>query len=228
VWGFVPPGEGYGIRWEKGKDELKSYEFGARSFKHYFCGTCGTSVPVGDGNPENQQPFNVRTLRDEDIDFWSLPKTAYGGKDRDPPYVPPSTPPHDLHPSDGQVLHTGGCHCKAVEFVLASPPLEEDEVAECNCSICQGNGCLWIYPNWSDIAFSPTSASNLTRYTFGKGENAHYFCQVCGVNVYERRGDAEDFGLNVRLLNEVNAERLGGMKIRRTYDASAEPKYKCP
>jgi hypothetical protein len=44
VWGFTPPG--YKIEFEKGKDGLTSYEFGARTFKHYvrwttFCKSRG-------------------------------------------------------------------------------------------------------------------------------------------------------------------------------------------
>jgi hypothetical protein len=45
------------------------------------------------------------------------------------------------------------------------------------------------------------------------------------VNVYERRGEAEDIGLNVRLLNDVE---MGRLKITKGDAKSAEPRYKCP
>ena len=39
-------------------------------------------------------------------------------------------------------MHTGSCHCGAVQLVLPSTP----EVAtQCNCSLCRRIGGPWVY-----------------------------------------------------------------------------------
>lgn len=53
-----------------------------------------------------------------------------------------ASPEHDgpLPPAiDGSKLYTGSCHCGAVTLAFMSEPLDEtneNETAECNCSIC--------------------------------------------------------------------------------------------
>ncbi|KAL4889907.1 hypothetical protein BDV59DRAFT_102523 [Aspergillus ambiguus] len=50
--------------------------------------------------------------------------------------------------------YTGTCHCAQVKFSFSLPtPIEEQEVHECNCSICQINGYLLVYPKVTDIHF---------------------------------------------------------------------------
>ncbi len=87
------------------------------------------------------------------------------------------------------------------------------------------NGCLWIYPNFSRTTFSPSSANALTEYTFGPGDNIHYFCRTCGVNVYERSGGRERYGLNVRLINGVD---VGKLKVKQEDGRKDLPEYVLP
>jgi len=39
-------------------------------------------------------------------------------------------------------MHTGSCHCGAVQLEIPSAP---DHLTNCNCSICWRYGALWAY-----------------------------------------------------------------------------------
>jgi hypothetical protein len=92
------------------------------------------------------------------------------------------------------------------------------------------NGVLWIYPSLDCVTFSPAPLGMpaLKPYFFGKKENAHYFCTTCGVNVYERRGGAIDIGLNLRLVEGVDMEKV---KVKKEDDLANDTEataYKLP
>jgi hypothetical protein len=84
---------------------------------------------------------------------------------------------------------------------------------------------LWIYPDFSRTTFSPSSAEALSKYTFGTGLNVHYFCKTCGVNVYERQDGRERYGLNVRLINGVDLDKLN---VKREDGTQYLPVYVLP
>ena len=67
----------------------------------------------------------------------------YSGKDREPAYVPPSTPlEHNLAVPEGKKLYEGSCHCQTVRFAVVHDPLEKSEANDCNCTLCGGVSCL--------------------------------------------------------------------------------------
>jgi hypothetical protein len=48
--------------------------------------------------------------------------------------------------------HTGNCHYGLTRFnVTLTPPLSEQAVSSCNCSICVRNGYLLVYSLDKDI-----------------------------------------------------------------------------
>lgn len=50
--------------------------------------------------------------------------------------------------------HDGNCHCGAVRFtVTLTPPLLEQNVSSCDCSICTRNGYLLVYPLDKDVTW---------------------------------------------------------------------------
>jgi hypothetical protein len=52
------------------------------------------------------------------------------------------------------MTYKASCHCGAVKFSFTlETPLEESEVAKCNCSMCSRNGYLLVYPKGSDVVF---------------------------------------------------------------------------
>jgi hypothetical protein len=89
---------------------------------------------------------------------------------------------------------------------------------------------LWIYPELKDVAFSPAplGAPALKRYLFGKKENGHWFCTTCGVNVYERREVRSTFGLNLRLVEGIDWEKVNIQKLDDLADDTDERAYKLP
>ncbi|GKZ35320.1 hypothetical protein AbraIFM66950_005915 [Aspergillus brasiliensis] len=78
-------------------------------------------------------------------------------------------------------IYTGSCHCTAVRLSVQSRPLPEIEVKEDNCSICQRNANICIYPHRSQVTLH--GQESLTEYRFGRGFTGHQFCKICGVPV---------------------------------------------
>ena len=85
------------------------------------------------------------------------------------------------------ITMTGGCHCGAVRFKVSHPSLEPQTtcqvpVSKCNCSICERNGYLSIYPERKDIEWL-NGWEEMKNYRFGKEDRDHKFCSVCGSSV---------------------------------------------
>ncbi|OKL64209.1 hypothetical protein UA08_00513 [Talaromyces atroroseus] len=79
-------------------------------------------------------------------------------------------------------VYTGGCYCGAVTLMVKTKPLPEIEVKEDNCSICQRNANVCIYPDQSEVSI--VGDDNMTEYRFARKFTGHRFCKVCGVQVY--------------------------------------------
>ena len=48
-------------------------------------------------------------------------------------------------PAPGSETYPAGCHCGYIKFdVTLSPPLAEQKILECNCSICRRMGYLLV------------------------------------------------------------------------------------
>ncbi|PYH87038.1 hypothetical protein BO82DRAFT_360164 [Aspergillus uvarum CBS 121591] len=98
----------------------------------------------------------------------------------------PQTPSvTESQPTTDQDLKTyrGGCHCGAIQITVTSPPLRHVQVKEDNCSICQRNANVCIYPSKSAVAIQDPR-NQLREYRFGRQFTGHRFCGVCGVQLY--------------------------------------------
>ncbi|MGE0545889.1 MAG: GFA family protein [Kofleriaceae bacterium] len=108
------------------------------------------------------------------------------------------------------IVHTGGCHCGAVQFriELAS---DEREVLECNCSVCAKKGILHLIV--PEARFALVSGGDaLVTYSFGTHVAKHMFCRTCGIHPFYRpRSHPDAWDVNVRCLDDVP---LGHWRIR--------------
>ncbi|KAH7408389.1 Mss4-like protein [Phaeosphaeria sp. MPI-PUGE-AT-0046c] len=111
--------------------------------------------------------------------------------------------------------YNASCHCGAFKYTVeASPPLDDPaaEVTICNCSICDRNGYMHIYPPDSRVEFTKGDISKFTSYTFGSHKVAHYFCGTCGSSCMARSVDPSFFAgitcINVRMLEGVDLKAL--------------------
>ncbi|KAJ5671216.1 hypothetical protein N7507_000343 [Penicillium longicatenatum] len=105
----------------------------------------------------------------------------------DGPYdsAPVSAPFHGELPKvsgDNLKLYTGGCYCGAVTLAVKLKPLSEVEIKEDNCSICQRNANICMYPHRDSVSIH--GSENTSEYLFQRKFNGHCFCQVCGVQLY--------------------------------------------
>lgn len=105
------------------------------------------------------------------------------------------------------------CHCGTVQYtVTLSPPLEQQKIVECNCSICTRNGYLLVYPQREHVNIT-NGQDALKTYTFGPKMNLHQFCGTCGSAVFfdpqlPKRGEEIDImGINVNFVIERRVMR---------------------
>jgi hypothetical protein len=104
------------------------------------------------------------------------------------------------------MVHTGRCHCGAVEIRVNAP--SEIDAYECNCSMCERTGFLHlIVPK---AALEVVKGEDvLTEYTFNTKVAKHYFCKVCGCRpFYVPRSNPDGYSVNVRCLDKATIERL--------------------
>ncbi|XP_014668889.1 PREDICTED: centromere protein V-like [Priapulus caudatus] len=94
---------------------------------------------------------------------------------------------------DGDVLHTGGCHCGAVRFEVWAPPTLR--AIRCNCSVCTKK------QNWHFVVAARkfrllAGEASLHEYRFGTRAARHTFCGVCGVqSFYTPRSNPDGRGI---------------------------------
>ena len=101
----------------------------------------------------------------------------------------------------------GGCHCGAVRFEAALPPVIEAQ--SCNCSICASTGFIHVIVPESRFRLLQ-GAEALTDYRFNTGTAHHLFCRVCGVkSFYRPRSNPDGWSVNARCLDEAQ-----GLDIR--------------
>lgn len=82
--------------------------------------------------------------------------------------------------------HKANCHCGAIRLSFKiSPPLESYPVVSCNCSICQRNGHMFVYPERANVTLeSGSEDATIGSYSFATGVVAHKFCKNCGSSVF--------------------------------------------
>ncbi|KAI5459314.1 glutathione-dependent formaldehyde-activating enzyme [Mariannaea sp. PMI_226] len=250
LWLF--PGGLDSIKIVKGSvDELTNYTFGKGNLHHKFCPHCGIGVlAVFPNGPPNQNVgLNARTI--QGLDTWSLPSNTYDGAALGEKHVPPqysgSIPSEQVE--DGKIC-TGSCHCGSVQVALSSKQIDgtfTERIGECNCSICQRNGYIWIWPRREHVVIHG-DAENIGRYFF-KGSDllAKIFCKKCGVQLTNEPAllsEAEIAALSedgrnlygfVRPLHPVNLRVLDGLdlgaikdKVEKIPGANNPPKYQEP
>ncbi len=97
----------------------------------------------------------------------------------------------------------GGCHCGAVRFEAALPPVIEAQ--DCNCSVCSKAGFIHVIVPESRFRLL-AGEDRLTRYRFNTGTATHLFCQVCGVkSFYRPRSNPDGWSVNARCLDDAAA-----------------------
>jgi len=61
----------------------------------------------------------------------------------------------DVVPQKSQT-YPAGCHCGYIKFdVTLRPPLDEQKVMECNCSMCRRGGYLLVCKTAASLSLSP-------------------------------------------------------------------------
>ena len=88
----------------------------------------------------------------------------------------------------------GGCHCGAVRFEVDVDP-EQDEILDCNCSICAMKGFLHLIV--PPERFRIVEGNDLLT-TFESSEHGRrQFCKTCGTQLFcwheKSDGSAPDF-----------------------------------
>ena len=106
-------------------------------------------------------------------------------------------------------LH-GGCHCRAVRYVVTVPRVFT--ALDCNCSICRMSGFLHLIVPARRFVLTQGSEV-LATYTFNSGVAQHRFCRACGVkSFYIPRSNPDGIDVNVRCLD-----------AGQRYDMTVEP-----
>ncbi|KAL4949822.1 Mss4-like protein [Aspergillus filifer] len=105
--------------------------------------------------------------------------------------------------------YQGSCHCGTVRFTFTLPvPIEEQEVVNCNCSICTKNGYLMVYPKESGTTFHHADDA-VAEYRHALKKFPHFFCTTCGTSVYAKATDGSDFmAVNARTIEGVDLAKL--------------------
>ncbi|KAH8667809.1 glutathione-dependent formaldehyde-activating enzyme [Ilyonectria robusta] len=181
LWLFPPTRDGFKI--VKGaEDDLTTYKFAGENLHHKFCPTCGTGVMATmPGHP--MFGLNAHTI--QNLDTWTLQRTPVNGAALGSPYVVPAYTGRLPVEVEGGKFYTGNCHCGAVQVALATKPLDStypDMIGECNCSICERNAYVWVWP-LRDQVILHGEPEDIGRYFFGSEVIGKTFCKRCGVQL---------------------------------------------
>ncbi|KAH8647801.1 glutathione-dependent formaldehyde-activating enzyme [Xylariales sp. PMI_506] len=183
LWAIPPPGS---VNYVKGDwDALTTYTFSTGVLLHKFCPSCGTELLI-ERQPKLENfdiAINARVL--QNVDVWTLERRLTDGKAYPPAYeVTKFTGTEPAAELDGGQIYTGSCHCGAVTLAVKSKPLDKDfegMIIECNCSLDNRYGTVWIYPQNEYVSID--GEANLTTYFFGKRVSRKRFCKTCGIAI---------------------------------------------
>ncbi|KAJ0315500.1 hypothetical protein COL5a_011948 [Colletotrichum fioriniae] len=193
------------LRFVKGaEDDLSTYNFGPGQITH-----------------------KVRSI--QDLDIFGMEKKTYDGASYGAKYEPHTHKgPGPTAEVEGGKLYTGSCHCGALTVAVVSKPIDEtyeDGVVECNCSICERNGYVWVYPNTDQVVLTGDD-DKIGRYIFGHHILAKTFCKNCGVpitNQFNPLSEEEQSNLvelaqywyeRSKTRHPVNARVLDGVNVK--------------
>ncbi|KAK5109978.1 hypothetical protein LTR62_006345 [Meristemomyces frigidus] len=134
--------------------------------------------------------------------------------------------------------YQGNCHCGLIKYTLTLPealaPEGTGQIIRCNCSICVKNGYYLVYPQISDVHFTPGSFEKMSSYLMGKKTKPHRFCPECSSSVLIDFSEAEDlpkewnslYAMNAALFKDIDLERAS---IKTTDGKNKlEPAYEEP
>ncbi len=112
---------------------------------------------------------------------------------------------------DGAGNRTGACHCKAVKFAAIFP--ESPAPHRCNCSMCTMKSTIVIDLPQEDLTVLEGKES-LSYYSFGTGAAKHWFCLVCGIQVFQNlRSDPEKMLVNAACVDGLDIWALESIPI---------------
>ncbi|KAF2213067.1 hypothetical protein CERZMDRAFT_83978 [Cercospora zeae-maydis SCOH1-5] len=130
------------------------------------------------------------------------------------------------------------CHCGAICCNMKlSPPLFEEEAqgkgvypaTSCNCSYCERVGYLTVHPLVENVTFTQ-GLEHRAEYLTGNQTAPLWFCRNCGSaigadvrGIMEKTGAPPRYGLNVRMLKDVDVKKLTIKEI--TFMKNMPPKY---
>ena len=111
-------------------------------------------------------------------------------------------------------MHTGSCHCGALQFRIAAPITE---LTTCDCSLCVKRNALMA--KVPEMALTVLKGEDLlTLYQWNTRRAKHYFCSRCGIYVFHRKRAAPDhFGINVFCLDHFD---IASVPVRATEGAN--------
>jgi hypothetical protein len=153
---------------------------------------------------------NVRMF--QDVDLKELKYKEVNGKALKPEYEV-TQPVQDLEITDVSTTATelisypANCHCGAVKFTVRVPSLTNHKVNSCNCSICDRNGYLLLYPAREEVIFH-SGHDNLSSYLFGTKRKSHKFCPNCGSSVFIDFQGTPELGINARMIQDIDPKEL--------------------
>mgnify|MGYP002039670188 CR=1 FL=1 len=109
-------------------------------------------------------------------------------------------------------VHSGTCHCGAVEFQVRLPGGLVNP-RRCDCSMCRRKGAIVASVPLADLTIVKGQES-LSVYRFNTMTAAHYFCARCGIYTHhQRRSNPTECGFNVGCLQGVNPLTLKDVPV---------------
>ncbi|KPM41941.1 hypothetical protein AK830_g4636 [Neonectria ditissima] len=231
-------------------EDLTNYTFAEGTFHHKFCPTCATPlmITIPSAPPDNCLGINIHSI--QGVNTWALEREYIDYASKGCKYeVPAYTGRLPAEEVEGGKIYTGNCHCGAVQVALASPLLDEtfkDMVGECNCSICERNAYIWVWPRRELVALHG-DPDDIGRYYCASKLIGKTFCKKCGVQMTNEpasRSDEEIAAMseqqrktwdmvspmhpvNLRVLNGIDLKDFKG-KILHMEGANAPPFYENP
>ncbi|KAK3986223.1 centromere protein V [Cladorrhinum sp. PSN332] len=123
--------------------------------------------------------------------------------------------------------YPASCHCGYIKFdVTLSPPLSQQQVIDCSCSICRRAGYLLVYPPHAQVTWHDDSLARTAAYRFNSKTKDQLFCPKCGISIGIDFRDSpfpswrkNHYGISVRTFNNVDLSKLTYQK----FDGGAVP-----
>lgn len=108
--------------------------------------------------------------------------------------------------------YSGGCHCGAVTFTVATDP--PAEANSCNCTHCRAKGFLLSFVPAEQFSLD-SGEDSLTTYTFNKHMIRHRFCTACGAQPFAEGefNGAKMRAINLRCVPSIDIDALELVKI---------------